>query len=507
MRTVNRGLALDAVIAVGWFASVGLVVLHEQGHVFGGAVNPLASIGATLEPKEQWFGVYYGQQKVGFAYTMLAPEERQGMPGFSMMDRGHLLFTLMGTPQQIDVSSQAFIDADWRLQQFHAAILTERYRLQWSGKRHGEAMQLTMTSNDNTTTYRLHDPGGRAMVSGLSSWLSFHRLSVGQWGEVWLLNPISLKPEAVHFSARRKELFNGQEALVIETDVQGVTTTTWVTPDGQVLKEESPMGWTLLQESQADALRMPQGAAVDLLSAVAVPIDRPLAHPEQLTELTFLLEGATAEALAVDRPGQIVLPPAALRPYRAQPPAGSWCLLQMHRATVPAHQAAPLPEAVQRYGRASPFIQSDDPRIRATAREIIGGLIDPWQQVAALNQWVNTTLTKRLTVGMPSATDVLRTRSGDCHEHTVLFTALARSLGIPTRAVAGLVYYQGQLYYHAWPEVWIRGVWLPVDPTLGQPLADATHLGLLEAEGEELLSLGKLVGTMSIRVVEEERGS
>jgi transglutaminase-like putative cysteine protease len=159
--------------------------------------------------------------------------------------------------------------------------------------------------------------------------------------------------------------------------------------------------------------------------------------------------------------------------------------------------------------------------VRATARQIVGDETDPWRQAQALEAWVHQTLAKRMTIGLPSTLDVLAMRVGDCHEHTVLFTGLARSLGLSTRMLAGLVYQggpgppravagAGRFYYHAWPEVWINGVWLPLDPTLGQPLADATHLGLLEAEGEELLALGRLVGRLSVQVVEadnEDRGA
>ncbi len=73
---------------------------------------------------------------------------------------------------------------------------------------------------------------------------------------------------------------------------------------------------------------------------------------------------------------------------------------------------------------------------------------------------------------LPSAAEVLRTRVGDCNEHTALFVALARAAGLPARIAVGLVYLRGGFYYHAWPEVYVeergRGLWLPVDPTLNQ---------------------------------------
>jgi hypothetical protein len=505
---MKKQLLLDLAIVAAWLVSVGMAVLHEQGHLFGGAINPLASIGATIDAQEQWFGVYYGEQKVGFAYTMLVPEERQGIPGFTIVDRGYLSFTLLGAPQEIDMTANAFIDADWRLQQFKASLHTEQYQLQWSGIRRGDNLMMTLATNASTITSRLRDPGGRAMVGGLSSWLAFHRLSVGQWGQLWLLSPISLKPETVHFSVRRQERFHDEWALVIETDVQGITTTTWLTPDGRVLKEESPMGWTLLQEPRDVAVDLPKDRSLglDLLSTVAVPIDRPLEDAAQLEQLTVLIEGATADTIQMDRPAQTILPPETLPQYHAQPPEGSWCLLRIHRI-IPPPNASPatkeeVPEAIRRYQRSNPLIQSDDPRILTKARQIVGERLDPWDQAVALHQWVFTTLTKRLTVGLPSALDVLASLSGDCHEHTILFTALARSLGIPTRAVAGLVYYQGQLYYHAWPEVWVRGAWVPTDPTIGQLIADVSHIGLAEADNELLLTLAQFVGKLRVHVLE-----
>jgi len=115
MRLNARGLYIDGLLLTCWLASLGLVVLHEQGQLWGGWGNPLASLGATLEAKEQWFGIYYQGQKIGFSHTTLTPEERDGVPGTRVRDQGRFAFTLLGAPQQLDVTAQAFIDAAWRL--------------------------------------------------------------------------------------------------------------------------------------------------------------------------------------------------------------------------------------------------------------------------------------------------------------------------------------------------------------------------------------------------------
>jgi hypothetical protein len=67
------------------------------------------------------------------------------------------------------------------------------------------------------------------------------------------------------------------------------------------------------------------------------------------------------------------------------------------------------------------------------------------------------------------ASKVARTRSGDCTEHAVLLTALARTHGLPARLVLGLVLVSEADkiygYGHAWTEVHHAGEWLLLDGT------------------------------------------
>ena len=89
---------------------------------------------------------------------------------------------------------------------------------------------------------------------------------------------------------------------------------------------------------------------------------------------------------------------------------------------------------------------------------------------------------------------------GDCNEHTQLFVALARSVGIPARAAAGLAYIDGKFYYHAWPEVLLRD-WVAVDPTFGQYPADAAHLRFITGGLQRQTELLRLIGNLHIKVV------
>jgi transglutaminase-like putative cysteine protease len=502
IRVRFRSVLLDVALLAAWLATAGMVLLHEQGSWWSGG-SFLSSLVAPLEAKEQWFGIYYRGQKLGFASTMLVPEEQHGMPGVGITDRGQLFFNLLGQPQQLHIFAKAFVDADWRLQAFTATVQSPASQLSWSGRRMGEELAVTVSTPQSSLTKRLRDPTGSAFVNGLSSWAAFHRLREGQSGQAWVLNPLSLNPEIVYYHVRRTEVVEGQAALVVESEVAGLATTSWVTPDGEVVKEASPLGWELRREPMKQALQMPSeldAAALDLLSASAVEVDRTLESPERIAQLTLLLEGVSAEAITIRRPWQTLLPEDAVPEAERAALTAPWCAIRLARPSPPTPEPIAPEPAVQRYQRPTPFVQSDDPRMLAAARAAAGDQPTRWGQALALQRWVFAVMRKQLTVGLPSALDVLATPVGDCHEHTVLFTALARSLGLPTRMVAGLVYWHDRLYYHAWPEVWI-GDWIPTDPTLNQPLADATHLGFIEAENETLISLTQFIGRLRARVL------
>jgi transglutaminase-like putative cysteine protease len=112
-------------------------------------------------------------------------------------------------------------------------------------------------------------------------------------------------------------------------------------------------------------------------------------------------------------------------------------------------------------------------------------------------------LKKEITLSVPSAVQVLQARKGDCNEHTVLYVALARALGLPTRTATGLVYVRGSFYYHAWPEVWLDR-WVAVDPTLGQFPADASHIRFIVGDLARQLELIRLVGRLRLDVVSKQ---
>ena len=150
--------------------------------------------------------------------------------------------------------------------------------------------------------------------------------------------------------------------------------------------------------------------------------------------------------------------------------------------------------------RGEPFMEIEHPEIVALAERLSERTRDPRIIAQRIHNWVRDSIKKEVTVGIPSALHVLHTRVGDCNEHTQLYVALARAAGLPARVVTGLVYLDGKFYYHAWPEVMLRG-WVAVDPTFGQFPADAAHLRFVTGGLGRQAELLRLVGNLQIKVI------
>jgi transglutaminase-like putative cysteine protease len=134
-----------------------------------------------------------------------------------------------------------------------------------------------------------------------------------------------------------------------------------------------------------------------------------------------------------------------------------------------------------------------------------GNTTSALERVNILSEWVYNNLEKRPVLGIPDALTTLSTKMGDCNEHAALFAALARNLGIPTRVVAGVTFFEGAFYYHAWNEVCLDGSWYSVDTTKNQFPADLSHIKFVEGETNEQVRIVALLGKLQIEIADDKK--
>lgn len=301
------------------------------------------------------------------------------------------------------------------------------------------------------------------------------------------------------FVRREKLAGGGAEAevsIVSEAEVgDRIAAEYEVADDGRILGIRFGQALVAKPESPDVARRLDQ---VDLfaLSRVPVPRDLPRDVPETIA---YRFKGLPRSFRRDD----------ARQTYASGP--GGTTIVTVH-ARVPAaadpRKDTPRAEAGGSPGdlEATPEIDADDPGIQKLARQVAGGTVGTYAAALELSAEVYRRVQNVYGANQDRASDVLRTGKGDCTEHAVLFVALARALGIPARGVHGLVFARygddvPALYWHAWAEVKSAGEWIPIDPTFGQPVADATHvalgLGILGDRAMQADSVG-LLGALQV---------
>jgi hypothetical protein len=233
----------------------------------------------------------------------------------------------------------------------------------------------------------------------------------------------------------------------------------------------------------------------DVILSTAVRSNVDLGEVEEWGELRFVLSGVDLEGFDLDGGRQ------ELRGDTLIVRREDWSSLEAgYRLPYPSMD---LREALE----PEPLIQSAHPRIIEAAEAATRGArwgSDPKAVARHFTNLLHRSLDKTVTFSVPSALQVLEAQQGDCNEHTVLFVALARALGLPARTAVGLVYLDGSFFYHAWPEVWLDGDWVAVDPTFGQAPADAAHIRFVTGGLAQQVEIVRLIGRLDIDVVHGE---
>jgi len=163
---------------------------------------------------------------------------------------------------------------------------------------------------------------------------------------------------------------------------------------------------------------------------------------------------------------------------------------------------------------ASAYIDTDDPLVRRFFLELERVPDDTTLEACdrlrvAVARHISN---KTFGVAFGSASDAVRSRSGDCTEHAVLLAAGFRLAGLPARVATGLVHApasgfpHGAFAWHMWTQVLIDGTWWDFDATRRNRF-DAGHLlvstsSLDGGTGEQALSeMLLLLGRMHVEAI------
>jgi transglutaminase-like putative cysteine protease len=462
-----------------------------------GALPDVVSVKRPDGP--EWFGLYLVGKKAGFTRTELRREIRDGKDVLV----GRMETLIRATVGGREVERKQEEERIWEARPGGRLL---SFRAAWSG----DGGNRTVTGSCERTTCRAVLAAGASReertienVRETAELADAARLAAARRGAVsgGQLDLEKLRVREVRDEFLRRDTIAGagvaEEISVVSESEAGdrIAAEYRVADDGRVVEIRLGDAVVARPEPEEIARRLDK---IDLFALARVALPRPLPRDVPKTIVYRLAglppafqKGDARQRFERGPGGTTVLAVSARRPAAADP--GKDTPLVRARAGAAAEDLA-----------ATPQVNWEAPGIAPLARQVVGDAKGAYEAARRLSAHVHDRLEKAYGASHDRASEVLEAGKGDCTEHTVLLVALARALGIPARSVHGLVYAQyadGQpaLYWHAWPEIRSAGEWIPLDPTFGQPVADATHVAL--GSGTQVDTVG-LLGTLKVLGVE-----
>jgi transglutaminase-like putative cysteine protease len=505
----RRGLTV-AILLV-WLVAIGLLVRRELWRPEGAR---LAEAALTLPPGATYYAVLLGDTQIGYASRTI-----DTLPDtLTVTDIMAVDVPVPGALQRTETRTVVELSRSLQLRSFDATVRGPHERFAVTGHVGGNGLlTLELADDQAQDVRRIALTGPITLPQLLPLQLAYGgELTVQHARSLRLFDPVLVTTSDVVIDVTAESTFvvphdtavfdtaAGRWVPIVFDTVRAwhvrqtggaAPMDAWIDGDGQLVEARSPGGFRLARSGyelvyenyRLSGAARATGATSDVVRSTAIDANAALA-PAPTTTLAVRLTGQPLDQLDLDGGRQRLQGDTVI----VQREAGSLRAPYRLPDVGPGYQAFLNPE---------PLIESDDPRIQAQARQITGNTRRPERAAERLVQWVHTSITPAASSGGPSALDVYQRRSGDSNEHTVLYVALARAVGLPARTAAGFLDLNGTFYYHAWPEVWL-GEWVAVDPTLGQFPADAAHLRLKIGALARPLELLRLAGQLQVQIVQ-----
>ena len=406
--------------------------------------------------------------------------------------RGELRLSLLGQARRVEYELSAYNGADYRLRSFSFRLKSEFSDIEASGEVRGRRMLLSLVSGGETRKHVVEMADVPYIAAGLKPVLANQPLAPGKKFRFHVFEPpptFQTVPMEIEVEGMDGVKIGGTvtTAYRLKTTYHGLILRAWIDENGNTLKEESPSGYTLIRESRQAAMTFPEGAPVfDLLALSSVPVAGLIPDKGVVDSLTLRVSGIDPSIYPDMNGGRQAVEgndvvirredPRAILLSPSLQGAGVGGRSQA-RSLCPGGPSEDTGAGGEDHGRG-------DGRAQGRREDRVVGPPERPEGARGLDSF-----------GYRGP----RKPRGDCNEHTILYAALARSAGIPTRISAGVVRVLTRFYYHAWPEVYV-GSWMAVDPTLGQFPADATHLRLIQGGLDKQAPIIAAIGSLRLEV-------
>src|SRR5918993_4491579 len=317
------------------------------------------------EASQEWWGVYYHGEKIGFTSQSIEPNEN----GYQLRDESLLRLNLLGTTQRASTRLSMDVDKEWVLKDFSFELLSNDIRFQSRGKVIPGQLNLEIESAGHTSKQIIALTQPPYLAAALKPLVATQQLEPGKEPFFTIFDPSTLAQQITSVVIEgREQILVGDKtepAIKLRQKLKGLSVVSWIDGQGRTLKEESPGGFALRREAPQQAKSFAESRAVplDMIARASIAVGEVIAQPQSRSALRLRLSGVNMANFALDHGRQKF----------------SENELRVEQEKVGPSDTYKIPLQDPRFSsflRPTAFLQSDHPRIRAHARQILGDETD-----------------------------------------------------------------------------------------------------------------------------------
>jgi len=464
-------------------------------------------------------GVYALGNKIGYVHVIVEQGKFGNAPGYRIKSEARMKMAMMGEVTEVMESSTQWVDKEWRPTYLEANWKSSERPMRVVARFAPKAIYARMYDGVKTTEKTIPLKPDDDLRVDADVPLPGQTLPIGQKRTFKTFNHTTLSLDTVENEVlRREEIeFEGKQVntTAIKTTLRfsapaeanppaalggGISMMMWVNDAGEPLKMQMAFV-TMLKEPREKAMTEPPKVydpQRDLIRELSVKAPASFADARKVKRLVVRFSGIESKDLLLNDERQQVTAERDGNRWKATYTITADDSFGDEDLTLPVKP----PADVATFLKPTPLIPTQNESIKATVNSILNGEKNAARAAQKIRDWVFANMKPRGNIGVPrSAVEVLKNKDGVCRDYAILYTALARAAGIPTRLCVGVLYSGDGFYYHAWAESWL-GKWVAVDATLPFTLVDATHVKFGHGDTESFFAAASIVGQLKAEILE-----
>jgi len=469
---------------------------------------------------DDWMEIYMGGGKVGYAHSTMAREGDR----VSTFLKFHLRLGRAAQPVTVETIQTTKETIDGKPLAFTSETNMASIKSGQRGAVHGDRVSITTSQLGMEQKKEYPFPVESLMTWGLFRESLLRGLTPGLTYTVNTYSPdlrldgpvpaVTTIGDREEFSLRGKAVKARRVTMVMESAIGTMKMISWVDEDATALKSKLPIpglgDMVLLAADEKTALS--DFVPPEMFMTSVVKLKESIDY-KNARRITYRITGRSKDVSFDD------LPETDAQKIIKRDESGVDLALSRvkHSFTKTRRRNHPDQSALSEFLSANLMINVNDPELIELAHRASDGEKNPFVLADKLRRFVTDYVDeKNLNIGFASASEVARTREGDCSEHGVLLAALGRISGLPSRVAVGLAYVpvfgnQKNIFgYHMWTQFYIDGRWIDFDAALREsdcsPIRIAFATSSLKNAGLADLTLPLLskIGAIEIQVMKVE---